>query len=439
MMASVPKSPTPLRWAPASARAVLAVLASWVGLVSWSLPVALAGQTSEVTVEVGASRITPPTEVDGSAADFVVSGVRAGHYDLFGTGVRASVLVGRSLDAATGADFVSGEIGAALWHPLARGWSAGLDGRAFAFRVADPFGYRAGAVEGTAVLRYHGDVLSARLAGIAGAGRSQVRLSTVVQRMRRQVTVTETFDDDLWRYGGTLELLAGGGSVSAGIAGGLHRSAGGTYRSAGLRLLAMPGSGAVEARLDRWRSPDGYQTTGGIAFYLPWGPWRARGTAGRPEPDPLLMAEPGREAGGVLVGRTVLRRAPETRMSRALYRVVRRGPEESRVRFTVRAPDGASSVQLLGDFTLWEPVAMTTGERAGERPRTWTVEVSVPAGTYHFGFLVDGEWYLPDDAPDAVPDEWGRKSATLVVEDRGEPSVSPVSHPTERTDREVES
>ncbi len=68
----------------------------------------------------------------------------------------------------------------------------------------------------------------------------------------------------------------------------------------------------------------------------------------------------------------------------------------------------------MGDFTLWEPLAMSG---AGTE---WTVETELAEGTYHYGFLVDGVWYLPDDAPDAVPDEWGRRSATLVIE--GEPS-----------------
>ena len=46
----------------------------------------------------------------------------------------------------------------------------------------------------------------------------------------------------------------------------------------------------------------------------------------------------------------------------------------------------------------------------------WAVELSVPEGTHHFGFLVDGDWFVPVDAPDTVPDEWGRRNATLVVE-----------------------
>jgi 1,4-alpha-glucan branching enzyme len=80
------------------------------------------------------------------------------------------------------------------------------------------------------------------------------------------------------------------------------------------------------------------------------------------------------------------------------------------VRFSVEAPEGAASVQVLGDFNLWAPLAM---RREGTR---WIADVEVARGTHHFGFLVDGRWYLPDDAPDRVPDEWGRASATLVIE-----------------------
>jgi hypothetical protein len=46
----------------------------------------------------------------------------------------------------------------------------------------------------------------------------------------------------------------------------------------------------------------------------------------------------------------------------------------------------------------------------------WSVQVEIPNGVHHFGFLADGDWFLPDDAPDSVPDEWGRKNATIVIE-----------------------
>jgi hypothetical protein len=373
----------------------------------------LGAQTSELSVEVGGSRVVPPSEVAGGAAAFLVAGLRGGRFGLGGSGAWASLLVGRALDAETGGDFVSGEVGGALRHDLTAGFAAGLEARVFGFRVADPFAYQAGAVEATASVRYRRGALAARIAGVGGAGHSKVTLSTVVQRLRRRATVVEVLEDDLWRWGGTGEVLLGGAPVAAGLAGGVFRSAGGTYRSAGLRVVAGGARGALEARLDAWSTPHGGETTGGVAFYIPWGGWSARGVAGRPEPDPLLLAEPGRGAEGVLFGRRILGSDPDGRKRSALFVVEDEDPAGAHVRFRVDAPAGAGSVQLLGDFTLWRPVAMRA------EGSTWTLELDVPAGTHHFGFLVDGSWYLPDDAPDAVPDEWGRTSATLIVDGGG--------------------
>jgi len=372
--------------------------------------VPVTAQSSSLSVEVGGSRVVPPTEVEGGAAGFVVAGLRGSLLGLTGSGGWASLLVGRALDPETGGDFVSGEVGAALWQRLGSGFSAGLEARALAFRVADPFGYEAGAVEGSATLRYRRGFVDARVSGVGGAGRSKVTISTVVQRLRRTATVLEVLEDDLWRWGGTAELLLGGAPVAAGLAAGTHRSAGGSYRSAGLRLVAGGTKGALEARLDAWSTPDGGETTGGVAFYLPWGGWSARGVAGRPEPDPLLLAEPGRGAEGLLFGRRIAGNGPASRTENALFALEEQRPDGVRVRFRVEAPPEARTVAVLGDFTLWEPVAMRA------RGSRWSVTMDVPPGTHHFGFLVDGVWYLPDDAPDAVPDEWGRRSATLVVE-----------------------
>jgi len=388
-----------------------AVLFCLAGAGAGTLP--LAAQSTDLSVEVGGSRVAPPPGVDGDAAGFLVAGLHGSRYTAGSSGGYASLLFGHALDASTGGDFVSGEVGGAAWRQLGGGWSTGLEGRAFGFGVRDPFGYAAGAVEASAVLRYRRGALSARLAGSGGVGRSRVTISTLVQRMRRQALVVQVLDDDLWRWGGTAEVLARRGPVAAGVAGGAHRSAGGTYRSAGLRLVAGAAHGALEARLDAWRTPGGSRTTGGIAFYIPWGGWSARGVVGRPEPDPLLLAEPGRGAGGVLLGRRIVGSGPTEASPSTLYQVRDDSPDGARVRIRVTAPRGATRVQVLGDFTLWEPVDM---EARGDR---WTVEMDVPFGTHHFGFLVDGAWYLPDDAPDAVPDEWGRRSATMVVESEG--------------------
>lgn len=72
---------------------------------------------------------------------------------------------------------------------------------------------------------------------------------------------------------------------------------------------------------------------------------------------------------------------------------------------------GSMSVkEVVGHFTPWESVPM---QRDG---MGWVVDLEVEAGTHHYGYLVDGEWYLPEDQENVVPDEWGRMSAILVIE-----------------------
>jgi hypothetical protein len=218
--------------------------------------------------------------------------------------------------------------------------------------------------------------------------------------------------DELWRYGGTGEVLAGGKGILGGLALGIHESSGGTFRSAGLRFLVGRGRSALELRVDTWDTPDGRETTGGLAFILPLGGWSMRGFLGRTEPDPLTLTEPGGGSGGLLVGRQLLGRTPVLPSRPPLHRIVETSDGSATVEIHVTAPEETGSVELLGDFTLWETVPM---EKDGTR---WSVQLEIPYGTHHFGFLLDGEWYLPEGAPDAVPDEWGRKNATIVVEGR---------------------
>ena len=87
---------------------------------------------------------------------------------------------------------------------------------------------------------------------------------------------------------------------------------------------------------------------------------------------------------------------------------------EPSVSLALRAP-GATSVDCLGDFTGWEPVPMV---RDGE---IWRLDLPIEPGAHHFGFLVDGDWYVPPDAPGLTADEWGGMQATIVVGERADP------------------
>jgi hypothetical protein len=393
-----------------------ATLNRWARSV-WAIPVAavflfspgVEAQSTDLSVEVGGSSIAPPVGVEGEDARFFVAGIRGLRFQPGGSSLMASFLVGRSLQEGSGGDFLSGNLDGRVLKRLGGGWAGGMEAEVFGFRVADPFPYRSLGLEGGPLLQFTSRNLSASLKGIGGRGWSETEL------LRTGREPSEVVKDDLWRYGGTGEVLAGAKGILGGFAVGIHESSGGTYRSAGLRLLIGRGGSALEMRIDTWDTPAGAETTGGIAFILPLGGWDFRGFLGRTEPDPLTLTEPGGGSGGLLVGRSLIRtdNLPDTKPP--LHRVLEPAEGGATVEIQVEAPQGTERVEVLGDFTLWEPVLM---EKDGPQ---WTAQLQIPSGTHHFGFLVDGEWFLPQDAPDAVPDEWGRKNATMVIDDGRNP------------------
>ena len=384
------------------ARPVVAVTVACLGVAP-----ATAVAQADVTLELGASQIGAAVGADTDDARFAIGGLRASHYRPNGTGIYASFLGGQVFGDSVGGSFASGVIEATLRDQWSPSWSGGLETRFLGFGIKDPFPYRTLATELGTSVRHRTAHTSFEVGARGGIGHSRVEL------WRRVGGLTRVFEDDLWRVGGDAELLVGSPSVQVGVVGSSHKTSGETYTSLGGRLVFGGDWGVVEVRADRWDTPLGPETTGGVAMVVPLGGWSFRAFFGRPDPDPLTLAQPGTGSGGVLLGRSLYSSARTLGREGALHEVLTYSDSGSRVRLTVDAPDGAARVQLLGDFTLWEPIPMT---RAGDR---WVAEVDVPVGTHHFGFLVDDEWYVPADAPDVVPDEWGRASATLVIEGAG--------------------
>lgn len=369
---------------------------------------ASAAAQTQLTLELGGSQVGPAADFDSEDARFAMGGLRASVYGPQGSGVYASFLGGQVLGDSVGGSFFSGIVEANLRDHWSNRWTGNMDFKLFGFGVKDPFPYRTLAAEVAPSVQYRTPVVSLKAGVVGGMGRSRVEL------WRRVGGPTRVFSDDLWRLGANAEFLVGTPTVQVGLSGSSHESAGDMYSSLGGRLVFGGEWGVFELRADRWETPLGYETTGGLAMAIALGRgWSFRGFVGRSDPDPLTLAQPGSGSGGALLGWTFYSTAPTVSERNALYEVLSYSEQTSRVRLSVEPPEGTTQVQLLGDFTLWEPISMT---REGDR---WITELDVGAGTHHYGFLVDDEWYVPDDAPDVVPDEWGRLSATLVIEGAG--------------------
>ena len=376
-----------------------------LGVLAHGVEPTVAWGQGELAIEVGGSQIGPPIGVEGDIARYAMAGLRGSWYRLNGSGVSASVLLGQTLNDAAGGNFLSGVLEASLvdrWGRFARG---AFDVRLLGYGAQSPYPYRAFAAEGGPSLRVRTTNFGFDAQAVGGVGLSQIELFLREDGPRR------LFENDLWRYGARSELAVGPVTSNVGVTGGWHRTPGGDYANVGGRLVFAGQWGVAELRVDRWSTPTSTETTGGIALIVPLGSlWSLRGFFGRTDPDPLTLAQPGSSGGGFLVGRSLATTEPsDAPRDPGIVRIVEYGDATSRVRLSVEAPEDAE-VAVTGAFTLWAPVAMAWDGQL------WTVELAIEPGTHHFGFLINDEWHVPDDAPDVVPDEWGRMNATLVIE-----------------------
>lgn len=388
------------------------------------------GQSTRLTVEAGASQVQAPAEAGGGTSRFLVGGLRVELPGASRGGWLASVSGGRSAAGGLGGNYVAGNVDGSAWFARG-GWGMlGVRARALGFKVTAPVLYSVVGVEGGPSLLLGGRRLTLRLDGVGGLGRSHTRYEAQVESSGGRPggrdhmgggvpspdsMVVTNLNADLWRYGGSAELLVRMGPAVLGGAAGVHESAAGTFRFVGLRAVVSRGRFSVGGRVDRWATPTGSAPAAALWVSADLGGgWSLRGLLGRTEPDPLTLASASRGGGGFLLGREFLPGDPETGRETLYETRAMTAGGGARVQIRVRPPRQADSVQVTGDFTLWEAEPM---RRHGE---VWLVELEIPGGVHHFGFLVDGEWYVPAEAQDAVPDEWGRRNATLVVEHEGE-------------------
>lgn len=78
------------------------------------------------------------------------------------------------------------------------------------------------------------------------------------------------------------------------------------------------------------------------------------------------------------------------------------------VRFLLNRPE-AGEVRILGDFTQWNAMTLTKDSKGN-----FTGEVTLPEGTYAYGFMVDGKEWVPDQtAHGFIPDGFGRINSII--------------------------
>jgi 1,4-alpha-glucan branching enzyme len=79
--------------------------------------------------------------------------------------------------------------------------------------------------------------------------------------------------------------------------------------------------------------------------------------------------------------------------------------------FSIKAP-AAMSVQLVGDFTHWQKRPIQMHKDAQD---TWSTDVQLQPGTYHYRFMVDGAWRDDPECTVRVDNPYGSSNAVREV------------------------
>lgn len=92
----------------------------------------------------------------------------------------------------------------------------------------------------------------------------------------------------------------------------------------------------------------------------------------------------------------------------------RAGPRQTKegVLFSYYDPS-ARDVQLVGDFSDWEPLENSMIQEKGKP--MWTGVISLKAGTYQYKFIVDGEWTVDPSNPEVVTTPMGVRNSAVNV------------------------
>ncbi len=83
------------------------------------------------------------------------------------------------------------------------------------------------------------------------------------------------------------------------------------------------------------------------------------------------------------------------------------------VRFSYAAAPGRS-VALAGVFNDWDPATVVM-EYSTEKS-AYYCELELPAGSYDYKFVVNGEWMLDESNPNFASNDFGTLNSVLVVE-----------------------
>ncbi len=103
-----------------------------------------------------------------------------------------------------------------------------------------------------------------------------------------------------------------------------------------------------------------------------------------------------------------LSKAMKVKLNKVMAKFVSSQPKQT---FSFRAPE-ATSVQLVGNFTHWKEAPINL-HKGGDG--IWRTSIDLEPGTYHYRFLVDGDWRDDPECTLRVPNPFGSQDSVRKV------------------------
>lgn len=238
------------------------------------------------------------------------------------------------------------------------------------------------------------DLLIGDIAGWVQTGPTLLQISLAPTRLRNEVTYTDA-EATISRFSPRADMFASVGTRI--LTGGTS-----SWASTGITYRVLSWLGVVASAGNY--VPDYTQGIPGgryISAALRFSPGTSRASY-----DPSLgeMPEPSRTPGS----ESEIIPEPDERFSSFAVGPVSASGNLREIR--IRTPD-ASSVEIMGDFTDWEPVQM---RNAGDN--RWTSTVKLPPGIYHMNVRANSAaWEVPAGMT-TIKDEFGGTVGLLVID-----------------------
>ena len=356
-----------------------------------------------LSLDVGASHTIPPSGVTGSTATYFTLGASLEAPVGRNAGLFGSLVGGLGPGEDLG-NWISGSAGGSFMVWASNRVAFGLTASGRASFVGFPDKSRSAVLEAVPEMQVFFGRTAFRVFGTGGFGESAFTVVTPIFRDTRfgpvTVWIEQEFPQDLWAYGGGVEVYHPFGPVSPFLGASLQRSPQGDFSSAYAGLSVGLGVAVLATEFRAWDTPFGSELEFTVGLQLgSFGIVRGSIVGGQFGPDPLLDAPPATMAAAIVS----LDVADIGKVPPPLVTVPHDGGP-----VVLQLSVNAQAVTVMGDFTEWQEVALV------EEDGLWSVELTIPPGVYGFGFHVDGEWFVPPEAAFGA-DEWGRSEAVLVV------------------------